>query len=390
MHGKGGVKLKKQWIYIIIALVVVLAVGIAIQRNNGGGKEIKIGGNFELTGAVASFGQSTRDGFKLGIEQANESGALGDKKIKLIEVDNKSDNAEATNMATKLITQDKVVAVVGPVISSNAKAAGEVAQSNKVPLLSPTATALDVTAVGEYVFRACFLDELQAKAMAQFAYNTLKLRKAAILSDSGDSYSTGLAQYFKQYFTQLGGKIVSEEHFLKGDAEFRPQLTKIKGAKADSIYIPAYYSEDGNIARQAREMGITVPLLGVDGWDSSELAGIAGAKNLNNVYFTNHYTPADQDPAVQAFVTSYKEKYGKTPDALAALGFEAAGMLVDAINRAEKPTPENIRDALATVSNLKVLRAAITVGPDRNLIKDVVIVELKNGEQVLRESVSMQ
>jgi branched-chain amino acid transport system substrate-binding protein len=290
-------------------------------------------------------------------------------------------------MATKLISKDKVVALVGPVTSGNASAAAKVAQEAGIPLITPTATALEVTQIGDNIFRACFLDEFQAKAMSEFAYNTLKVRKAAILVNSGDPYSTGLAQFFRQYFTQLGGKVVVEEKFLSGDTEFRPQLTKIKNAKADVIYVPAYYQEDGIIARQAREMGITVPITGVDGWDSDQLVGIAGAKNLNNVFFTNHYTPADEDPAVQAFVAAYKEKYKANPDALAALGYEAGGVLVDALKRVESPTSENIKAALASVQNLKVLRANITMGADRNPIKDAVIVELKDGQQVLRGTV---
>lgn len=377
--------MKKPWIYAIIALVVVAGVVFGMRGRGGGG--IKIGANFELTGGVASFGQSALNGIKLGIDQANEAGALGGKKITLVEADNKSDNAEATNMATKLITQDKVVAILGPVTSGNTKAAATVAQDKKIPLLSPTATAAEVTQIGDYIFRACFLDEFQAKAMANFAFNTLKVKKAAMLVNSGDPYSTGLAQFFRQYFTQLGGSVVVEEKFLSGDTEFRPQLTKIKNAKADIIYVPAYYQEDGNIAKQAREMGINVPLAGADGWDSAELVGIAGAKNLNNVYYTNHYTPVDDDPAVQAFVKSYQDKYGSTPDALAALGFEAAGVLVDALKRAESPTPEKIREALASTSGLKVLRATITMGADRNPVKDAVIIELKEGQQVLRGTV---
>lgn len=375
---------KKQWMYVVIAVVVVaLGLGIGISRRKGS-KDIKVGANFALTGGVASFGQSALNGIKLAIDEANEQGVLGNRKIALIEVDNKSDNAETTSMATKLISKDKVVAMLGPVISNNSIAAGNVAQEMKVPMLTPTATAPAVTEVGEYVFRTCFLDDFQGYAMAEFAYNELKSRKVAMLVNSGDPYSTGLAQYFRERFEALGGKIVLEEKYQSKDTEFRPQLTKIKGSGADMIYVPGYYEEQGNIARQAREMGINVPLTGGDGWDSAKLVEIAGAKNLNNIFFTNHYTSGDDDPAVQAFVQAYQERHGEVPDAFAALGYETGWIMVDAIQRAESPTPEKIREALAATQDLKILRATITMGEDRNPVKDAVIVELKDGQQVLR------
>jgi branched-chain amino acid transport system substrate-binding protein len=376
--------LKKQWVYIIIA-VLVIAVGIRVGvSKRSGGKDIRIGGNFELTGGVASFGVSARNGIVLAIEHANEQDALEGRKIKLIEADNKSDNAETTNMATKLVSKDKVVAMLGPVISSNAIAAGNVAQNLKVPMLTPTGTAPDVTKVGEYVFRACFMDDFQATAMADFAYTTLKSRKVAMLVNSGDPYSTALANFFRERFETLGGKIVAEENYLSKDTEFRPQLTKIKGSGADMIYIPGYYEEQGAIARQAREMGIKAPLTGGDGWDSAKLVEIAGAENLNDIYFTNHYTAGDEDPAVQEFVQAYEAKFGQVQDAFAALGYEAGWILVDALKRAESPTPAAIRDALAETEDLKVLRATITMGEDRNPIKDGIIVELKNGVPSVR------
>jgi len=377
--------LKRQTVYVIIAvLVIAVGLGIGLSRRSGG-KEIRIGGNFELTGGVASFGVSARNGIVLALEQANEQDVLDGYKIKLIEADNKSDNAETTNMATKLITKDNVVAMLGPVISSNSIAAANVAQEMQVPMLTPTATAPDVTKVGDYIFRACFMDDFQAIAMAEFAYNTLGSRKAAMLVNSGDPYSTALASFFRQRFEELGGQIVAEEKYLSKDTEFRPQLTKIKSSGADMIYIPGYYEEQGAIARQAREMGINVPLTGGDGWDSAKLVEIAGAENLNDIYFTNHYSAGDDDPVVQEFVKAYEARFGHVPDAFAALGYEAGWILVDALKRAESFTPKAIRDALAATENLKILRANITMGADRNPIKDGIIVELKNGVPSVRD-----
>ena len=377
--------LKRQTVYVIIAvLVIAVGLGIGLSRRSGG-KEIRIGGNFELTGGVASFGVSARNGIVLALEQANEQDVLDGYKIKLIEADNKSDNAETTNMATKLITKDNVVAMLGPVISSNSIAAANVAQEMQVPMLTPTATAPDVTKVGDYIFRACFMDDFQAIAMAESAYNTLGSRKAAMLVNSGDPYSTALASFFRQRFEELGGQIVAEEKYLSKDTEFRPQLTKIKSSGADMIYIPGYYEEQGAIARQAREMGINVPLTGGDGWDSAKLVEIAGAENLNDIYFTNHYSAGDDDPVVQEFVKAYEARFGHVPDAFAALGYEAGWILVDALKRAESFTPKAIRDALAATENLKILRANITMGADRNPIKDGIIVELKNGVPSVRD-----
>ncbi|HHW08402.1 MAG TPA: ABC transporter substrate-binding protein [Firmicutes bacterium] len=377
--------MKSKTILIVLLVVVVAVIGIFAAVKRGGGKEeIRIGGNFELTGNVASFGNSTLKGVQLALEQANASGELK-KKVVLVQVDNKSDVAEAANMATKLVEQDKVVALVGPVISTNAISAGKVAQSLKVPMISPTATNPVLTEIGEYVFRACFIDDFQGRVMADFAYNQLGSRRAAILFDNGSDYAKGLSKYFKETFTQLGGTIVAEEAYLAGDTEFKPQLTKINAAKADMIYIPGYYQEQGLIARQARQMGINVPLTGGDGWDSSELVNIAGAENLNQIYFTNHYSPDDNSPNVQSFVAAYKEKYnGEVPDALAALGYEGGRLLINAINNADPVTPENIQKALSATKNFPGLGGEFTFDENRNPIKSAVIIELVNGKQVFK------
>ena len=379
--------MNKKTIAIIVVLVLVVAIGIiAIKRPKGSSDEIIVGGNFEMTGNVATYGTSVMNAVELAFDEVNKSGELNNK-IVLVKADNRSDGAESANMARKLIDKDKVVAIIGPVTSTNAIAAAQVAQSNKIPLISPTGTAVEVTQVGNYIFRACFLDDFQGKKMANFAYNTLGSRKAAILHAKND-YSEGLARYFKALYVANGGQIVAEEAFLDNDTDFKAQLTKIKAAKPDMIYVPGYYNECGGIALQARQMGITVPLTGGDGWDYADLPSIAGAENLNNILFTNHFTVADEDPAVQSFVNNYKEKYGKLPDSFAALGYEAAMMLVDAIKRADSSDPEAIRQALAETENFKALSATITLDENRNPMKSLFIVELKNGEPSVREIVN--
>ncbi len=379
--------MSKKTLAIIVVVVLILAVGIyAATRKKGLPNEIVIGTNFEMTGTVASFGTSSLNGVELAVDEANAAGELK-SKIVLAKADNKSDAAEAANMARKLIEQDKAVVLIGPVTSGNSKAAGQVAQENKIPMISPTATAVDVTTIGNYIFRACFLDDFQGKAMADFSYNTLNSRKAAILYAKND-YAEGLAKFFKERFIALGGTVVAEEAFQDGDTDFKAQLTKIKNAKPDSINIPGYYNEQGLITRQARQMGITMPLTGGDGWDSDLLTGIAGAANLNSVYYTNHYSPTDPDPMVQSFVNAYKAKYGSNPDALAALGYEATKIVIDSIKRANSVNPDKIRQAMADTKDFKALSATISFDENRNPVKGLVIVELKNGERSVREFVN--
>lgn len=372
-------------IVVVVALLVVAGI-YAATRDKGLPDEIKIGANFELTGGAAMYGTEELNGLRLAVDEANASGDLK-SKIVIVQADNQTNGAEAANQARKLITQDKVVAIVGPAISGLTLAAAPVAQENKIPLISPSATAVEVTAEGEYIFRACFLDSTQGKIMGEFAYNKLNSRNAAILYAKSE-YGEGLAKYFKEQYTALGGKIVAEEAFQDGDNDFNTQLTKIKNTKPDLIYVPGYYTEQAYIAKQARSKGITVPLTGGDGWDSLKtLNEIAGTANITNIYYTNHYSPADPDPAVQAFVTKYKETYGSEPTAFAALGYESGRILVDAIKRAGTADSKKIRDAIAATDNFKALAANISFDADRNPVKDLVIVQLTNGQQSVKETI---
>ncbi|AVX32282.1 amino acid/amide ABC transporter substrate-binding protein, HAAT family [Carboxydocella thermautotrophica] len=397
--------LKKKASAVLAGLLALSLVATGCGSNSGGGEKkeggsgsadnvIKIGGNFETTGGVATFGQAAVNGIKLAFKKKNEAGGvLGGKKLELVVADNKSEPAESANATTKLINQDKVVAILGATTSSNTLAAVPVVTASQVPLLSTSATNPKVTVnengqVNEWVFRACFIDPFQGTVMANFATKDLGAKTAAIMIDTSSDYSKGLASFFKEAFTKNGGTIVAEEGYVQKDTDFKAVLTKIKGKNPDVIYVPGYYEEVGKIIKQGRELGITVPFMGGDGWDSPKLVDIAGAEALNGTYFSNHYAATDPDPEVQKFVEEYKKEYGQVPDSMAVLGYDAALMLIDAIERAGAADPAKIKEALAATKDLKVVTGTITLNEQHNPIKTAAILEMKDGKQVFRTKVN--
>ena len=383
-----------------MVMAVMLATGLLLAGCGGGDKakpaatsnEIKIGGNFELTGGVANFGKQTVNGIQLAFKQANASGGVLGKQIVFVLADNKSEPAEATNAITKLITQDKVSAVLGPVTSSNVLATVQVAQDNKIPVLTATGTNEKITVdngkVRPFAFRSCFIDPFQGRVMANYASKSLKAKTAVIYVDSSSDYSKGLSASFEATFVQNGGKIVAKEAFLQKDQDFKATLTKIKALGADTIFIPAYYEEVGKIVKQARELGITSPLLGTDGWDDPKVVEIAGAAALNNTYFSNHYSSQDKDPNVVKFVEAYKKEYNQEPSALAAIGYDSGLLLIDAIKRANSTEPVKIKEALEQTKNLQVSTGIITIDSNHNPVKSAVVIEMKDGKQTFKEKVN--
>ncbi|NNU84333.1 ABC transporter substrate-binding protein [Geobacillus sp. BMUD] len=357
----------------------------------GGGDVIKIGANLELSGGVASYGQSIAEGLDLALEEINKEGING-KKLELVKVDNKSEAAEATNGAIKLISQDKVVAIIGSATSTNTLAQVQVANDNKVPLITPTGTNPTITnkdgKVNEFVFRTCFIDPFQGTVAAKFALNELKVKNAAVLIDSSSDYSKGLAASFKDAFTQGGGKIVAEEAYVAKDTDFRATLTRIKSANPEFIFLPGYYEEVGLIVKQARELGLNVPIMGGDGWDSPKLVEIAGKDALNNTYITNHYSSGDPDPKIQEFVKAFKAKYNKAPDAFNALGYDTAYFLADAIKRAGSADPVKIKDALAKTKDLQLVSGTLTLNENHDPVKSAAILEYKDGQQQFKTKVN--
>ena len=351
------------------------------------GSEIVIGEVGSLTGADATFGTSTRDGIDLALKQINDAGGLNGKKLRVIVLDDQGKSEEAATAVTKLISQDKVTAILGEVASSRSLAMAPIAQQYKVPMVSPSSTNPEVTKKGDYIFRVCFIDPFQGSVMAKFAYNTLKVKRAAILRDVKNDYSMGLAQFFTETFKKLGGEIVAESSYSGSDMDFKSQLTAIKGKNPEAIFVPGYYNDVGLIARQARELGIKVPLLGGDGWDSSKLKEIGGSA-LDGSFFSNHYTPDDQSPRVQKFIAEYKAIYNVVPDGLAAMGYDSAIVLFDALKRAKSLGGSDIRDALASTKNFPGVTGNITIDADRNAVKSAVIIEVKNGGFVFKETIN--
>src|SRR6266481_5832320 len=368
-------------------LVCMLAVAIGCkQEQQGGGNvgaadtaAIKVGEVGSMTGTEATFGTSSHNGIQLATDEVNAAGGIKGKKIQVLALDDQGKPEEAATAATRLISSEHVTALLGEVASTRSLFMAPKAQASKTPMVSPSSTNEKVTAVGDYIFRACFIDPFQGYVMAKFATDTLKLNKAAILRDVRNDYSVGLAKVFNDNFTKMGGQIVESQSYSSGDVDFKAQLTNIKGAAPQALYVPGYYTDVGLIARQARELGITVPLLGGDGWDSEKLYEIGGEAIVGS-YFSNHYSPDDPSPRIQEFVGKYKKAYGgQLPDSLAAQAYDAAGMLVDAMKRAKDLTGPSIRDALAATKNYAGVTGNITLDQNRNPLKPAVVLKVGKG-----------
>ncbi|MBU8880407.1 ABC transporter substrate-binding protein [Bacillus sp. FJAT-29790] len=357
------------------------------------GEVIKIGANLELSGPVASYGSSIAKGVDLAVEEINASGGIDGKKIEIIKVDNKSDAAEATNAAIKLTSQDKVAAIIGAATSGNTVAQVQIANDTKTILLTPSGTSPTVTIgtdgkLNEYAFRTSFIDPFQGTVAANFALNEIGVKTAAIYADNASDYAKGLAASFKETFEAAGGKIVSEEAYVAKDTDFRSILTRIKSKEPEFVFIPGYYEEVGLIVNQAREMGIDVPLMGADGWDSPKLIELAGAEALNNTFITNPYSAEDPDETIQTFVAKFKEKYdGNSPDGFNALGYDSVYLLADAIKRGGTD-PEKMKDALASTKDFVLVTGTVTVDDVHNPIKSATILEYKDGKQIFNTKVN--
>ncbi|MGI6731471.1 MAG: ABC transporter substrate-binding protein [Anaerovoracaceae bacterium] len=389
-------KFKKSLI-LLLALVLVMGSLAACggdNADNGSGDngeaatEVKIGINYELTGPVASYGQSSVDGIMMAFDEINEAGGI-DGKIKIVpvKVDNKSEPAEATSLATRLMTQDKVVACLGPATSGDFMATIPVAMGNKIPIISASATAdegvtIDTSGnVNDYVFRLCFNDSFQGVTMANFAADNLGATKAVLIQDKSSDYAEGLAKNFIATFESAGGEILAHEGYVSKDKDFNGILTSVRDLDYDVIFIPGYYQEAGLIIKQARDLGITAPILGADGFDSPVLLELAGEDALTDVYFSNHYSSLDQDPLVQDFIAGYNEKYGTDPNAFNALGYDLGYFIADAISRAGSTNPEDIKDALASTVGFAGVTGTFDMGEDHNPIKSIVVIKLENGVQ---------
>ncbi|MCX6124619.1 MAG: ABC transporter substrate-binding protein [Proteobacteria bacterium] len=359
----------------------------ATLTNSALAASIKIGEVGSMTGAQATFGVSTHQGIELAIKEQNAKGGIRGNKIELISLDDQGKPEEAATATTKLITQDKVTAIIGEVASSLSLAMAPIAQQNKIPMVSPSSTNPKVTDVGNYIFRVCFIDPFQGSVMAKFAFENLKSRRVAILRDMKSDYSVGLSDFFAASFKKMGGEIIVDQSYSAGDVDFNAQLTSIKAKKPDAIFVPGYYTEVGLIAKQARQLGVKVPLMGGDGWDSEKLPEIGG-KSLNNSFFSNHYSQEDKSPAVQSFIANYKADYKKIPDGLAALGYDAAKVLFVAMEKTKSVAPAEIRDELAKIKDYQAVTGKITIDEKRNATKSAVVLEVLDRKFVYKTVVN--
>lgn len=357
---------------------ICLMLGLGIFAC-GPGNVIKIGVVAPLTGDVKTFGESTINGITLAVEEANRAGGINGKQIKLFISDDKNDPTEAANAGGKLIELDGVVAIIGSVSTKCSLPLADKCQVARIPMLTPTSTNPKVTVTDdgkhkEFIFRACFTDSFQGVVAARFAAESLKAKTAAVMFDVGNDYSKGLAEYFKRFFEQAGGKVVAFESYQKDDADFSALLTKIKQQKPEVVFLPDYYNKVGLIVKQAYQLGLETKFLGGDGWDSPAMLEIAG-KEVAGSYFVNHYSADDPRPEVQNWVNKYQARFGQKPDAMATLGYDAALLLIAALKNAPNAKPDEIRQALSQIKDYPCVSGSISFDEWGNPIKRAAIIQ---------------
>lgn len=382
----------------VLTALVLGSVLAGLAAGCGGGEKkadtIKVGANLEMTGGSASYGISSKNAIELAFKEINEKGGINGKQLELVVADNKSEAAEATNAMQKLVSQDNVVAVIGPNLSSSVIAASAINNSAKVLDIAPMATNLYVTVdqasgkTKDFNYRTCFIDPFQGTVMAKFATAELGVGNAAILIDNSSDYAKGLAQFFKENFVKEGGAVTAEESYLQKDTDFKATLTKIKATNPDFLYVPGYYQEVGLIVKQARELGMNMPIAGGDGWDSAKMPEIAGAAALNNTYFSSLYSPEDSSDINKNFVAAYEKAYGQKPDVFAALSYDSALLVAEAIKNAGSTEPAKISEAMAKINGFSGVSGSVTFDDKHNPVKSAVILEYKDGAQSLKTKIN--
>lgn len=370
---------------ILLSSLVGCSNAGSTSENAGNSNVIKIGGIAPLTGDVAVYGVAADNGVKLAIEEINANGGLLGKQIEYVVYDDKGDPTEAVNAFKKLTSNDKVEAIVGAVTSKPTLTVTPLAAKDGIPMITPTATALEVTSAGPNIFRACFIDPYQGEIMAKFAAEELKASKAAVIYNTADDYSVGVAEAFRDAAQNFGAQVVSFEGYNGDDKDFKAVLTNVKSQAPDVLFIPDYYTRVGLIAQQAKEVGITATLLGADGWD-----GVLGVnpEAVEGAYFCNHYSTDDTATEVQNFLKVYKEKYNEDPVSFAALGYDAMKILAAAIEKAGSTDKEAVVKALAE-TNVTSVTGTITFDENRNPVKDVSIIKIENGSNRLFTKMSL-
>ena len=397
---------------MLVALPALALVAAALNTgcsSRGGKEELVLGEYGSLTGSDATFGQSTRMGVELAVAELlqTKGGKIGGLPVRVVSEDDQGKPEEAANAVQKLLNQDQVIAVIGEVASSRSLAAAPICQQAGVPMVSPSSTNPKVTEVGDFIFRMCFIDPFQGTVMAKFASTNLGLKRVAILKDIKSDYSVGLAQYFSEAFRGAGGQIVAEQAYQAGDQDFSSQLTAIKAKHPEAIFLPGYYTEVGLIARKAKELGLTAPLLGGDGWESEQLLAIGG-EALNGSYYSNHFAVDNPEPRLQAFLQKFKAKFGKEPDAIAGLAYDAADVLFTCMEKMASEDPKlfaglssaksgsaerkaacaKLRDMLAATQGYPGVTGNITLDANRNATKPAVVIEIKGGKKVYNTTIN--
>jgi len=376
---------------LICAAALLAAIACKKPEDSGASGEsagdIIVGEYASLTGKEAAFGQSSHKGTQLAVEEVNKAGGVLGRQIKLITEDTQSKIGESATGVRKLISRDNAIAILGEVASQRSLEGASVCQPAKIPMISPSSTNPKVTEAGDYIFRVCFTDEFQGLVLAKFAKENLKLTNVAVLSDATSAYSEGLADYFTQHFQKMGGAIPIRQKYNGGDKDFRAQITAIKAANADGIFVPGYYTDVGLIVAQARQLGIDLPMFGGDGWEAPQLYEIAG-EALQNTYYTTHFYFESDEPKVQEFVKNFQARYGEVPDAMAALGYDSVMILVDALERAGTTEAAKLRDALAATKDFEGVTGKTTMDEQRNASKSAVILTLKDKKFQLMETVT--
>jgi branched-chain amino acid transport system substrate-binding protein len=381
---------------LLFAFVVTAGfqlIHAAANPNPGAGaartspNDILVGEFASLTGKEAVFGQSSHEGTLLAIEELNAAGGVLDRKFTLVTEDNQSKAGESARVVKKLIA-DGVVAILGEVASSRSLEAATVCQQNGIPMISPASTNPKVTETGDFIFRVCFIDPFQGTIMAGFARKTLKAQKVAVFTDLRSDYSKGLEKSFKEEFTAAGGRIVSDVDYWGGDKDFGAQLTSIKTAAPDAVFLPGYYTDAALICIQARELGLNVPIFGCDGWESEKFIEI-GRAAVEGTYFSSHYAPEAGGAKGKAFVEAYRKRFdGKEPDVIAALGYDSAIILADAIKRAGSTHTAKIRDALGATKEFDAVTGRISINRKRDAEKPAVIFQVRDGKFSYLETVA--
>lgn len=374
--------MKKSFLPLLILLLSILSCTKKAVEN-----EIVLGSYSSNTGATATFGTFQKRGIEMAVEEINAAGGLLGKKIKHINYDNKSDNDETLAVVNRLISQDNVLAIIGEATSGKSKIGGQVAQQNKVVMLSSSATNPEVTKVGNYIFRACFIDPFQGYVMAKFMTENLKLKKAAILRDVKSDYSMGLSDVFISEFKKMGGEIVTDISYQEGDIDFKSQLTAIKAKNPDAIFVPGYYNEVALLARQLKDLGMKQPMLGGDGWSSPDLYKIA-KDAITGHYFSNHYTTESTDPKTVDFVKKFKAKYNEDADVMAALAYDATYMMAEAIKNTKELNRETIREELSKIKDFNGVTGKMSMNENRDPVKSAVVVRVDGPEYKFVTSVN--